>query len=122
MSEGSRRREARGRRHRRVRKKVSGTPERPRLAVFRSARHIYAQLIDDTSARTLAAASSLDPPIGAESRGEGKLATSKAVGRLLAERAAERGITSAVFDRGGYKYHGRVAALAEGARDGGLEL
>jgi large subunit ribosomal protein L18 len=109
--------EARGRRHRRVRKKVSGTAERPRLAVFRSNRHIYAQLIDDVAARTIAAASD------AEAKAKGaKTEQAKAVGELIARRAADAGITSAVFDRGGRLYHGRVAAVADGAREGGLSI
>ena len=104
------------RRHRRVRKKVTGTAERPRLAVFRSNRHIYAQLIDDRDARTLAAASD------GEAEGADKTARAKATGKLLAERAKQAGIGSAVFDRGGRLYHGRVAALADGAREGGLTI
>ena len=109
-------RDARLRRHTRVRKKVAGSQSRPRLAVFRSNRHIYAQLIDDVQAVTLASASD------AEVKGEGKLARAKAVGELIASRAKEAGIGSAVFDRGGRLYHGRVAALAEGAREGGLQI
>jgi large subunit ribosomal protein L18 len=104
------------RRHRRVRKKVSGTPERPRLAVYRSNRHIYAQLIDDLSATTLAAASDLGMDGGA------KTERARQVGLALARRARERGIERAVFDRGGRLYHGRVRALAEGAREGGLQI
>jgi large subunit ribosomal protein L18 len=110
---------ARIRRHRRVRKHVLGTAERPRLAVFRSNRHIYAQLIDDLSARTLASASDLDADAGAAGD---KTAKAKAVGALLARRAAGAGIERAVFDRGGRLYHGRVAALADGAREGGLTI
>ena len=106
------------RRHARVRKKISGTAERPRLAVFRSNRHVYAQLIDDASARTLAAASDRE----VKGAGEGKVGTAKAVGALLAERAKQAGIASAVFDRGGRLYHGRVAAVAEGAREKGLQI
>lgn len=113
---------ARARRHLRVRKKVHGTASRPRLAVFRSARHIYAQLIDDTTATTLASASSLDPEIRSKKDLGDKTAVGTAVGKLLAERAKESNIEVAVFDRGGYKYHGRVAALAEGAREGGLRF
>ncbi len=109
-------REARLRRHGRVRKKVSGSESRPRLAVFRSNRHIYAQLIDDQRAVTLAAASD------AEVEGDDKTARAKAVGGLIASRAKEAGIDAAVFDRGGRLYHGRVAALAEGAREGGLQI
>ena len=109
-------REARTRRHRRVRKKVQGTAERPRLAVFRSNRHIYAQLVDDGAARTVAAAS--DAGIGEG----GKSARAKKVGQALAERARSAGVERAVFDRGGRLYHGRVKALADGAREGGLQI
>ncbi len=110
-------RAGRMRRHRRVRKKVSGTAERPRLAVFRSNRHIYAQLVDDRAARTLASASDL----GAGG-GEDKTARAREVGKALAATAKAAGIDRAVFDRGGRLYHGRVRALAEGAREGGLEI
>jgi large subunit ribosomal protein L18 len=113
-------REARIRRHRRVRKKIRGTPERPRLAVFRSARHIYAQVIDDTHGRTLAAASTTES--GLRSGRTGAVDAAKAVGKLVGERAKSAGISSVVFDRGGFKFHGRVAGLAEGAREAGLEL
>ena len=112
--------EARIRRHARVRKKVEGEAERPRLAVFRSNRHIYAQLIDDRAARTLAAASDLDEEAKAGSGA--KTDRAKAVGALLARRAKEAGVEQAVFDRGGRLYHGRVASLAEGAREGGLSI
>ena len=108
---------ARVKRHRRIRNKISGTAERPRLNVFRSSRHIYAQLIDDTAGVTLAGASSMDK--GFEGVGGNKEAA-KLVGKKLAENAAAKGITEAVFDRGGYIYHGRVKELAEGAREGGL--
>ena len=104
-------------RHRRVRKKVVGTPERPRLAVFRSNRHIYAQLIDDFAGKTLAAASTLKDGNGGDPK-----AKAKAVGEALAKRAKDAGVTQAAFDRGGFKYHGRVQAVAEGAREGGLEF
>ncbi|MFM7718980.1 MAG: 50S ribosomal protein L18 [Actinomycetota bacterium] len=107
---------ARVRRHFRIRKKVAGTAERPRLAVFRSNRHIYAQLIDDDTHRTIAAASDR------EITGTGKTSAARAVGELLAERASAAGITRAVFDRGGRLYHGRVAALADGAREKGLQI
>ncbi len=108
------------RRHLRVRKKVSGSAVRPRLVVNRSARHIFAQIVDDSVGRTLAAASTLDAPIRT---GEGdKTAKARQVGELLARRAAEAGIEAVVFDRGGYRYHGRIAALADGAREGGLKL
>ena len=113
--------EARVRRHARVRKKVVGSAERPRLAVFRSNRHIYAQLIDDRAATTLVAASDRElngePTVVA-----GKVAPAKEVGKLLASRAKDAGIERAVFDRGGRLYHGRVAAVAEGAREGGLQI
>ncbi len=111
------RREARLRRHTRVRRKIAGDPTRPRLAVFRSNRHIYAQLIDDRRAVTLAQASDSEVVAGGA-----KTARAKAVGGLLAARAREAGIDRAVFDRGGRLYHGRVAALAEGAREGGLKI
>ncbi|GAC1362093.1 MAG: 50S ribosomal protein L18 [Actinomycetota bacterium] len=111
---------ARARRHARVRKKVSGTPGRPRLAVFRSNRHMQAQLIDDVAGRTLAAASSLEAGLrGAEGQ---PIERAAQVGKLLAERATAQGITSAVFDRGGFRFHGRVKALADGARSAGLEF
>ncbi len=115
------REEARRRRHRRVRKKVFGTPERPRMAVYRSLRHIYVQLVDDTRGVTLLSASSLDPDFPQVVRGSNRDGA-KAVGRLAAQKALARGITSVVFDRGGYLYHGRVKALAEGAREGGLQF
>jgi large subunit ribosomal protein L18 len=111
---------SRKRRHVRVRKKVTGTAARPRLAVNRSARHIFAQLIDDGAGHTLASASTLDASIR-DATGD-KKARAHQVGQLLASRAKEAGITAAVFDRGGYAYHGRVAALADGAREGGLTL
>jgi large subunit ribosomal protein L18 len=111
---------ARARRHLRVRKTVSGAAARPRLVVSRSARHIVAQLVDDTAGRTLVSASTLDGSLrGADGD---KTAKARRVGKLLAARAVDAGITSAVFDRGGYRYHGRVAALADGAREGGLAL
>jgi len=110
--------ERRIRRHRRVRKKVRGTAERPRLSVFRSLKHIYAQIINDEEGRTLVAASSLSPEIRGMQGAKTDIA--RAVGRLIAQKALEKGITKVVFDRGGYKYHGRVKALAEGAREAGL--
>ncbi len=106
-------------RHKRVRGKISGTPECPRLNVFRSETNIYAQIIDDINGKTLVSASSLDKAF--EGRGS-NCAAAKKVGQLVAERAKAAGITAVVFDRGGYVYHGRVAALAEGAREGGLEF
>jgi large subunit ribosomal protein L18 len=113
---------ARKRRHRRVRKKVLGTVERPRLNVFRSLQHIHAQVIDDLEGHTLVAASTLDAALRDELNGLDKIAQAKKVGQLLAERAQAKGIERVVFDRGGYKYHGRVKALADGAREGGLEF
>jgi large subunit ribosomal protein L18 len=115
---GHGRRTARLRRHLRVRKKVSGTGSRPRLAVYRSARHIYASLVDDRTGRTLAGASSLDAAVR-ELTGD-KKERARAVGRLVAERARAAGVTDVVFDRGGYRYHGRLAALADAARESGL--
>ena len=106
-------------RHKRVRAKTSGTPEMPRLNVFRSEANIYAQVIDDVNGVTLASASSLDKAI--EGYG-GNIAAATAVGKLVAERAKAKGIETVVFDRGGYLYHGRVKALAEGAREGGLKF
>src|SRR5215470_15357855 len=111
---------ARARRHRRVRKKIQGTAQRPRLAVFRSNKHVYAQVIDDVAGRTLASASTAEAAKGAGSTGS--VAAAKAVGERLGERAKAAGVTSVVFDRGGFKYHGRVAAIAEGARGAGLEF
>ena len=106
-------------RHKRVRAKISGTPEMPRLNVFRSEANIYAQVIDDVAGVTLVSASSLDKAI--EGYG-GNIAAATAVGKLVAERALAKGIETVVFDRGGYVYHGRVAALADGAREGGLKF
>ena len=111
---------ARVRRHARVRKHLSGTPERPRLCVFRSLNHIYAQIIDDVAGKTLVAASTLDSSLKANYGGNKEAA--KAVGLLIAEKAKDKGITQVVFDRGGFIYHGRVAELANGAREGGLEF
>jgi large subunit ribosomal protein L18 len=108
------------RRHLRVRKKVTGTPERPRLVVFRSSKHIYAQLVDDQRGVTLAGAA--DTSEGVSVEGKGKVARSFALGRFIAAKAKEKGIAKVVFDRGGYQYHGRVKAVADGARKGGLEF
>lgn len=113
-------REARIKRHHRVRKHVAGTPERPRLAVFRSNKHVYAQLIDDVEGRTLVAASTLDKELELERPATVDAAVE--VGRLVGERAKRAGIQQVVFDRGGFHYHGRVAAVADAARDAGLEL
>ena len=106
-------------RHKRVRSKISGTPERPRLNVFRSETNIYAQIIDDVAGKTLVSASSLAKGFACDGT---KSDAAKQVGQMVAERAKAAGITTVVFDRGGYVYHGRVAALAEGAREGGLEF
>jgi large subunit ribosomal protein L18 len=111
---------ARARRHLRVRKKVSGTPTRPRLVVSRSTRHVYVQLVDDVAGRTLASASTMEADLRAF---EGdKTAKAKRVGELVAQRAKEAGVDAVVFDRGGNRYHGRVAAIADGAREAGLAL
>jgi large subunit ribosomal protein L18 len=112
--------EIRIRKHARVRKKVFGTAERPRLNVFRSLKHIYAQIIDDTTGRTLVAASTLDPAIKGKLKHGGNKEAAKEVGTLVAKKALDAGITSVVFDRGGYIYHGRVKELAEAAREAGL--
>src|SRR5947209_2026027 len=109
---------AREKRHNRVRARVQGTNERPRLNVFRSLNHMYAQVIDDTRGHTLVAASTLDKDVSESA----KIEQAKAVGKLVAERAKGAGITKVVFDRGGYLYHGRIKALAEGAREGGLDF
>ena len=120
IGSGNPKRTSRDRRHLRVRKKVTGTAARPRLVVTRSARHVVAQVIDDDSRRTLASASTME----ADVRGTGtdKTAQARRVGELVADRAKKAGIDTVVFDRGGNKFHGRVAALAEGAREGGLEF
>jgi large subunit ribosomal protein L18 len=104
--------------HKRIRRRVAGTPERPRLAVFRSVKHIYAQVIDDTKGHTVAAASSAE----GESKNGGNLTGAKSIGKLVAERAKDKGIKAVVFDRGGYLYHGRIKALADAAREAGLEF
>lgn len=114
--------EARKRRHMRVRNKVFGTPEKPRLSVYRSLNHMYAQIIDDTAGKTLAAASSIEPELRNKLSSTKNKEAAKEVGLLIAKRAKEKGITQVVYDRGGNLYHGRVAALAEGAREGGLEF
>ena len=114
------RRVARLRRHKRVRKHVMGTPERPRLNVFRSAHHIYAQVVDDSKGHTLVSASTVDQEVKAQLKGLAKSEQAKVVGKVLAERALDQGIKQVVFDRGGYKYHGRVKALADAARESGL--
>ena len=111
---------ARGRRHLRLRKKVAGTAVRPRLVVSRSSRHVFVQVVDDTIGKTVASASSMEADL--RSFEGDKTAKARKVGELLAERAKSAGIEAVVFDRGGYRYHGRVAALADGAREGGLKL
>jgi large subunit ribosomal protein L18 len=116
----ARKRTMRIRRHARVRKHIAGTTARPRLAVFRSGRHISAQVIDDTVGRTLASASTVESALRGATGGN--VAAATAVGRLVSERAKAVGVTSVVFDRGGFRYHGRVAALADAAREGGLEF
>ena len=115
-------REQRVRRHHRVRRKVVGTPERPRLAVFRSLQHIYAQVIDDTSRRTLVAASTLEPELIPEMAGKTKQAQARLVGAAIGTRARAAGIEKVVFDRGGFLYHGRVQELAAAARESGLQF
>ena len=107
-------------RHARVRKKIHGTTTRPRLSVYRSLNHVYAQVIDDEQGKTLAAASSLESAVKGQINGKLKTDVAKMVGTLISERAKEKGITTIVFDRGGYMYHGRVKALAEAVREGGL--
>jgi large subunit ribosomal protein L18 len=116
------RRSARVKRHRRVRKHVSGTAERPRLAMYRSLHHISVQLVDDTVGRTLAAASTTEAELRASLQGGPTLSAATAVGKAIAARARDQGIESVIFDRGGYLYHGRVRALAEAAREGGLRF
>jgi large subunit ribosomal protein L18 len=110
----------RARIHRRIRRKLAGTPERPRLAVFRSVKHIYAQVIDDAHGRTLVSASSNEKSASVKSGGN--IAGAKEIGKLVADRAKAKGINNVVFDRGGYQYHGRVKALADAAREAGLEF
>ncbi|GGJ00955.1 50S ribosomal protein L18 [Alicyclobacillus cellulosilyticus] len=116
------RNEARQRRHRRVRKRIFGTPERPRLNVFRSNKHIYAQVIDDTKGHTLVSASTLDKELRGQLESGSDIEAARKVGELVAKRALEKGVKAVVFDRGGYLYHGRVRALADAAREAGLEF
>lgn len=108
-------------RHRRVRKKISGSSERPRLAVFRSNKHLYAQVIDDLTGTTIVSASSVEPALRSEVKGASQ-ATAARVGQLVAERAIEKGVKTVVFDRGGFRFHGKVKALADSAREQGLEF
>ena len=114
--------QARLKRKKRIRKKISGTDERPRLCVFRSSRHIYAQLIDDLSGNTVAAASSLEESVKQQSEPGGKVSLAVQVGKVIAERAAGKGVKRVVFDRNGFLYHGRVKAVSDGAREAGLEF
>lgn len=122
MDNAKERRLARQRRHARVRKQVSGTPERPRLCVFRSLKHVYAQVIDDTQHHTLVSACTLDAEVQAAASGKDKIGQAAVVGEVVAKRALKAGIEQVVFDRGGYQYHGRVKSLAEAAREGGLKF
>jgi len=114
--------ELRQRRHNRVRTKVAGTPERPRLNVFRSLNNIYVQVVDDTTQHTLVAASTIDKELKTKVKSGGNVESARLVGELVAKRAKEKGIQKVVFDRGGYQYHGRVKSLAEAAREAGLEF
>ena len=116
------RQEARLKRRKRIRKKISGSPERPRLSVFRSSKHIYAQVIDDLNGVTLVTASTLSPEIRQQEKVKGKIEDAKRVGKLIAQMTKAQGVTSVVFDRNGFMYHGRVRALAAAAREAGLEF
>jgi large subunit ribosomal protein L18 len=122
MTKSSATREARVRRHERVREKISGTGERPRLAVFRSLTHIYAQVINDEKGQTLVSASTLDADVKKDTKGKKKAAEAAMVGTLIAKRAKDKGIAQVAFDRGGFKYQGRVKALADAARKAGLKF
>ncbi len=115
-------RQARIKKHRRVRKRVYGTPERPRLSVFKSLNHIYAQIIDDVSGTTLVSASTLSPDVREKIKSGGNVESAKLVGEVIGKKALDKNISKVVFDRGGYPYHGRVKALAEAAREAGLEF
>lgn len=121
-NKGQQKRQSRQHRHKRVRARVIGTPERPRLNVYRSLSNIYAQVIDDTAGTTLVSASTLDSDVSTQIDGQKKVDAARIVGKIVAERAKNAGISKVVFDRGGYPYHGRVAAVAEGAREAGLEF
>ncbi len=122
MAKKRTRADARKRRHLRIRRKVTGTPKKPRLNVYRSLNEIYVQVIDDTKGHTLVSTSTIDPSLKKKFKGMTKKEKAKLVGQTIADRAKEKGIKSVVFDRGGYKYIGRVAALAEGARENGLQF
>ncbi|MBW1866121.1 MAG: 50S ribosomal protein L18 [Deltaproteobacteria bacterium] len=116
------RKKARLKRKKRIRKALSGTDERPRLTVFRSARHIYAQIINDINGQTMVSASSMEKVVKAQDRFENKVKAADYIGKLIGERAVEKGIKKVVFDRNGYMYHGRVKAVSDGAREAGLEF
>ncbi|HKB69756.1 MAG TPA: 50S ribosomal protein L18 [Thermoanaerobaculia bacterium] len=122
MAQAKSRGSARDKVRRRIRSRVQGTAERPRLSIFKSLKHLYAQVIDDKHGVTLVSASSLDAGFTAEQKGGGNVAAAKKVGELVARRAKEKGVTRVVFDRGGYPYHGKVKALADSARENGLEF
>lgn len=122
MASSGSREESRSRVRRRIRSRVVGTPERPRLAIFKSLKHLYAQIIDDRQGTTLASACSLDADFRSELKTGGNLAAAKKVGEIVARRAKQKGISRVVFDRGGYRYHGKVKALADAARENGLEF
>ena len=122
MNTATIKRQSRLKRKKRIRKKLSGTPERPRLSVFRSSRHIYAQIVDDVSGHTLTAASSLEKTSKEENGLKNNVAMARFVGKLVGERAVEKGIQSILFDRNGFLYHGRVRAVSEGAREAGLDF
>ena len=109
-------------RKKRIRKKIAGTPEKPRLTVFRSTKHIYAQIVDDTAGQTLTAASTLDADVKSNTEVKGKVGAAELVGKLVAERAKEKGIKQVVFDRNGFLYHGRIKAISDGAREAGLKF
>ena len=122
MSQTNARTVARIKRRARIRKKIKGTSQRPRLSIFRSARHVYAQIVDDTQGATLATASSVEKAFKEQSKFESKKAAAAFVGKLIAQRALDKGIKKVVFDRNGFLYHGRVKAVSDGAREAGLEL
>jgi len=115
-------RQARIKRKKRIRKNMTGTPQRPRLSVFRSARHVYAQIVDDTRGATVVAASSVEKAVKSQPQFENKIAQAMHIGQLIAERAAEKGIKKVVFDRNGFLYHGRIKAISDGARKAGLDF
>lgn len=122
MSTTNPRTAARIRRQARIRKKIKGTPERPRLSVFRSAKHVYAQVIDDVAGATLVTASSVEKDFKTQAKFESKKAAAEYIGKVIAQRALDKGIKKVVFDRNGFLYHGRVKAISDGAREAGLEL